>query len=230
MAWRQSQSRINGKGCDRKLIWHETDTNPMDVAYTNLYMASVSPWSEAREYCHTFVRNGLCLQQICWRKYFREEEKRKANGRLPGLPLCTWRAWTGEDKKWWILWSGGRSKRQSGRAARRESWEMVPGYSASVKMEKGMELVLSRMTRKTGVLAENRRSDRIIWMKVDPNGDIINIISAYRRKWVALIEIQEENKLWVGGDTMAIVEGTTMERNIAKLSWGKVRQTNVDHW
>ena len=32
---------------------------------------------------------------------------------------------------------------------------------------------------KTGVLSVKRRSDRIIWMKVALNGEIINITSAY---------------------------------------------------
>ena len=67
---------------------------------------------------------------------------------------------------------------------------------------------------KTGVLSVKRRSDRIIWMKVALNGEIINIMSAYAPQtgcgenekiqfWEEMDEelrdIPDTEKLWVGG-------------------------------
>ena len=42
----------------------------------------------------------------------------------------------------------------------------------------GVGIILNGEMKK-GVLSVNRRSDRIIWMKVAFNGEIINIMSAY---------------------------------------------------
>ena len=68
---------------------------------------------------------------------------------------------------------------------------------------------------KRGVLTVKRRSDRIIWMKVDISGEIVNIRSAYAPQtgctesekvkfWEEMEEelqdIPDTEKLWVGGD------------------------------
>ena len=44
--------------------------------------------------------------------------------------------------------------------------------------ENGVGIILND-EMKRGVVSVKRRSDRIIWVKVALNGDIINIISAY---------------------------------------------------
>ena len=78
----------------------------------------------------------------------------------------------------------------------------------------GVGIILNDEMKK-GVLSVNRRSDRIIWMKVAFNGEIINIMSAYIPQtgcgenekikfWEEMDEdmrdIPDTEKLWVGGD------------------------------
>ena len=78
----------------------------------------------------------------------------------------------------------------------------------------GVGIILNDEMKK-GVLSVKRRSDRIIWVKVALNGEIINIMSAYAPQtgcgenekikfWEEVDEdmrdIPDTEKLWVGGD------------------------------
>ncbi|XP_069993537.1 craniofacial development protein 2-like [Penaeus vannamei] len=87
-------------------------------------------------------------------------------------------------------------------------------YNGSNGKRNGVGIILNDDIKK-GVLSVKRRSDRIIWMKVDLEGEIVNIMSAYAPQmgcdeeektqfWEDLEEdlreIPESERLWIGGD------------------------------
>ena len=68
---------------------------------------------------------------------------------------------------------------------------------------------------KKGVMTVKRKSDRIIWMKLDLNGEVVHIVSVYSPQtgcdeeektkfWEELDgelrEIPGREKVWIGGD------------------------------
>ena len=78
-----------------------------------------------------------------------------------------------------------------------------------------MGIIILNDEMKKGVLSVKRRSDRIMWVKVALNGEIINIVSAYAPQtgcgenekikfWEEMDDelrnIPDTEKLWLGGD------------------------------
>ena len=90
----------------------------------------------------------------------------------------------------------------------------------------GVGIILNENIKR-GVLSVKRRSDRITWVKVALNGEIINIMSAYAPQtgcgenekikfWEEMDEelrdIPDTKKLRVEGSSVAIVDGITAEK------------------
>ena len=90
----------------------------------------------------------------------------------------------------------------------------------------GVGIILNENIKR-GVLSVKRRSDRITWVKVARNGEIINIMSAYAPQtgcgenekikfWEEMDEelrdIPDTKKLRVEGSSVAIVDGITAEK------------------
>ena len=110
----------------------------------------------------------------------------------------------------------------------------------------GVGIILDDEMKK-GVLSVNRRSDRIIWVKVVHNGEIINIMSAYPPQtgcgenekikfWEDMDEelrdIPDTEKLCLEGTSMAIVEGITVEKKkpLGSMVWVRAMKLETMLW
>ena len=112
----------------------------------------------------------------------------------------------------------------------------------------GVGIILNDEMKK-GVLSVKRRSDRIIWVKVALNGEIINIISAYAPQtgcgenekikfWEEMDEelrdIPDTEKLWVvgGGTSVAILDGITVEKKkpLVSMVWVRAMKLETILW
>ena len=157
IAWSRSQAGINVKGCGRKRIRRENFApNAMDMTDTNLDPA----------------RNGLELQyheRIRLKKIAQRRRRRGEEGK--DHQDC-------HDEH-------GKHDRQRTRGhgfdGAQEGEETKGKGSKAKELGNGFKLLYigedGRRTCEEGVLAVNRRSVRIIWVKVALNGD--NNVSAY---------------------------------------------------
>ena len=198
----------------------------MNMADRNSHLARAFPVGDARGHRRTLVRNGRRLpyqERIRLKKIAQRRERREKTGEQKTIRMGTLNvgSMTGrghelvdfmERRKINILcvqetkWKGSKARELG------NGFKLF--YNGLDGRRNGVGIILGEELKK-GVLTVKRRSDRTMWLKIDLNGELVNIMSAYAPQtgceeeektkfWEEMDEevrdIPESEKLWIGGD------------------------------
>lgn len=194
-------------------------------ANQNPDLARAFPTSDAQGHRRTLVRNGrrlpyqerIRLRKIAQRRRERVEDV-KATIRIAALNVGSM---TGRGQEIVDLMERRRinimcvqETKWKGCKAKEIGNGFKLFYNGSDGKRNGVGIILNDDIKK-GVFTVKRRSDRIIWKRVDLEGEIVNIMSAYAPQMGCdeeektqfredleedLREIPESERLWIGGD------------------------------